>query len=315
MIPGGFCVKPTDFIVLVVLAALWGGSFLFMRIASPAIGPLLLADVRVLIAGGALLVYAAAFGQVPPFRARWKSYFVMGAFNAALPFSLISAAELHLTAGLAAILNATTPLFAAIVSAVWLNEELTVRKVVGVLLGLAGVGVLVGWSPLELEPLVVLSAGASLLAAVLYAFAGVYARINFIGEPPLALSIWQQMAAGILLLPMALPATAIALPNLYLTVEVGVSVIALALLSTSLAFLLYFRLIARVGPTKTLSATFLVPVFAVLWGMLLLQETVHAGTLLGMGTILLAVFLVTGVRQRGADYVKHQSNVNRSSIT
>lgn len=307
--------KPTDFIVLVVLAALWGGSFLFMRIASPAIGPLLLADVRVLIAGGALLVYAATFGQVPPFRARWKGYFVMGALNAALPFSLISAAELHLTAGLAAILNATTPLFAAIVSAVWLNEELTVRKMVGVLLGLAGVGVLVGWGPLELEPLVVLSAGASLLAAVLYAFAGVYARINFIGEPPLALSIWQQMAAGILLFPMALPATAIAHPNLYLTVEVGVSVIALALLSTSLAFLLYFRLIARVGPTKTLSATFLVPVFAVLWGVLLLRETVHAGTLLGMGTILLAVFLVTEVRQRGAHYVKHQSNANHSSIT
>ena len=279
-----------DLGTLFLLAALWGGSFVFIRVAVPALGPALLMELRVFLAAAALVSYAVAVGRLGGFRSRWKRFLVLGGLNAALPFTLIAAAEINLSASLAAILNSTTPLFTAVVAALWMGESLTARKIAGLLLGVAGVTVLVGWNQQPVSGVVVLSVCASLAAALAYGLGGVYAKRAFSGAPPLTMAVGQQVAAAAILLPLA--AT---LPEEAPSSTVAFSVLALALLSTALAYLLYFRLIANVGPTKTLTVTFLVPVFGVLFGVLLLGEPFGPGTLLGMGIVLASVALVAGV--------------------
>ena len=284
--------KARDVGMLVLLAAVWGASFLFIRIAAPVLGPLVLVDARVTIAGVVLLCYAVLVRQMPAFRTQWRAFLILGALNAAMPFLLIAQAVIHLNASLAAILNATTPLFTAVVAAWWLKEPLTARQAYGLILGIIGVAILVGWSPLPLTLPVILAAGASLIGALCYAIGGVYAKRTFQDTPPLALSIGQQLGAGILLLPLAM----VSPPPTWPTLTVIWAVVGLALLSTAFAYLLYFRLIGSIGPTKTLTVTFLVPVFGLIWGMLILDEPVNLGMLGGLGVILASVLLVTGVR-------------------
>ncbi len=281
-----------DLGALFLLGALWGGSFVFIRVAVPTLGPALLMELRVFLAAAALVLYAAAVVRLGGFRSRWKQFLVLGGLNAALPFTLIAAAEINLSASLAAILNSTTPLFTAVVAALWIGESLTARKIAGLLLGVAGVTVLVGWNQQPVSGAVVLSVCASLAAALAYGLGGVYAKPAFSGVPPLTMAVGQQAAAAAILLPLA----AATLPGETPSLTVVFSVLALALLSTALAYLLYFRLIVNVGPTKTLTVTFLVPVFGVLFGVLLLGEPFGPGTLLGMGIILASVALVACVR-------------------
>lgn len=286
--------KVRDGGMLLLLAALWGASFLFIRIASPVLGPVVLMDLRVFIAGVALVFYAIIFARLPALWSRWKAYLLLGAINAALPFTLIAFAELRLPASLAAILNATTPLFTAIVAAIWLHDRLRVKKVIGLVVGVVGVGMLVGWSSLPLNTTLFLSVGASLAAACCYGIGGVYSKVAFKGTSPLALAVGQQLGAGLLLLPFAALKLPAALPPL----PVLLAVLALALLSTSVGYLLYFHLMANVGPTNTLSVTFLVPVFGLLWGALFLGESLSLGWLVGLGVILLSLVFVTGIRFR-----------------
>lgn len=287
-----------DIGALLLLAALWGGSFLFMRIAVPVFGPFVLAELRVALAGGALLVYAAASRALPALRTQAKQFLILGALNAAIPYTLIATAELHLTASLAAILNATTPLFTAVVAAVWLKDRLGAKKRIGLVLGIVGVAILVDWSPLPFGTVVALSIAASLAASLSYGLAGVFSKAAFTGVPPLALAIGQQVGASALLLPFALPAAVVAPPSRP-SLAVVCTVLALAVLSTSLAYLLYFYLIVNVGPMGAVSVTFLIPVFGVLWSALFLHERLRVGTIIGLVVILASVILVTGVQVRG----------------
>lgn len=169
---------PKNWVALLLLSALWGASFLFIRVAVPALGPVVLIELRVLIAGLALLGLGAFTRKRLPWRSHWRPFMVIGLINSALPFVLIATAELHLTASLAATLNATTPLFGACAAALWLGEALTLRKVSGLILGLLGVAALVGLGPLPLTPPVLFAAGASLLAALSYGVAAVYTKIH-----------------------------------------------------------------------------------------------------------------------------------------
>src|SRR5215510_5463159 len=138
---------PRQVAMLLALAALWGASFLFMRVAVPELGPVVLADGRVAIAGIALLAYAMVIGARPALRARWRDYLVLGAVNAALPFALLAAAELEIEASLAAVLNAMAPMCGAIVGAVWLGRRVTPAAATGLVLGVCGVALVVGLSP------------------------------------------------------------------------------------------------------------------------------------------------------------------------
>lgn len=278
-----------DLLLLIFLAALWGSSFLFIRIAVPFLGPFPLAAARVLLAGAALVLYGLATRRQLAFKGRMARFILLGAINGAVPFSLISWAELHLTASMAAIINSSTPLFGALISALWLNERVTPRRLLGLALGFAGVGVVVGWNPM---PLTLAAVGAMLVASLHYALGSAYATRYLKGVPTLTMAAGQQLGAGLVLLPLALALPPIAMPPgpaLY-------SLLALALAGTALAYLVFFRLLDRVGPTSTLSVTYLVPIFGLIWGRIFLAEPVGLGLLAGLALVLTSVTLVAGVR-------------------
>jgi drug/metabolite transporter (DMT)-like permease len=285
--------KPLDLLVIVALASIWGLSFLLTSIAAPVLGPLGLVAARMLIASVALLIYARfARGTLPDLRAAWRPYLILGAFNSTLPLTLQAFVVVELSASLAAILAATAPLFTVLAAALWLGERLTIGNIVGVLLGLAGVAVLVGGGGLPPGDTAFVAVGAALLAALLYALGSIYAKVVFSGTSPLTLVIGQEFLAGLLVLPLALTTTPVVTP----TPGVLVATLALALVMTAGGNLLYFALIARVGPTRTQVVSFLVPVVALLVGVLFLGERVEAATLLGLAIIFAGVGLVARPR-------------------
>ncbi len=284
-----------DGAILLVLAALWGASFLFIRVAVPALGPVALIEARVGVAGLGLLAVALLVRRLPDVRRDWRGFLLLGGLSAAVPFTLIAAAELRLTASLAAILNATTPLFTLLISAVRLREGLSARRLAGVLLGLAGVAVLVGLGPLRLDSALILATGESLLAALFYALGGVYAKTRFAHAPALVTATGQQLGAAVLLI---IPTLALA-PARSPDSGVILAVLALALACTAVGFGLFYRLVHRVGPTGALSVTFLVPLFGLLWGAVFLHEPLTWSTPAGLVLVLAAVAFVTDIRLPG----------------
>lgn len=280
------------FAALISLGALWGASFLFIRVAVPEMGAFVLVAARVGLAALALTLFAVASRRALKLRGLWLPLLFVGFVNTAVPFSLISAAEVHLTASLAAILNSTTVMFTALVAAFWLGDPLTAKKVSGVLLGILGVAVLVGWDPLPLSPVVLLSVAAVLGASLCYGVGGVFTKKVFAGVPSLTLAVGQQTAAAGFMIPLA----ATDLPDRTPSLTAALCVLALAILSTAVAYLLFFYLIANVGPTSTSTVTLIVPVFGLLFGVTFLGEPVGWGTFVGLTIILCSVVLITGVR-------------------
>jgi drug/metabolite transporter (DMT)-like permease len=282
---------PRQVTMLLALAALWGASFLFMRVAVPEFGPVVLADARVGVAGVVLLGYASAIGMRPALRKRWRDYLLLGSINAALPFSLLAAAELEIEASLAAVLNAMAPLFGALVAGVWLGERVGHAANVGLVLGVAGVALVVGLSPFTIDVAFVLAVVACLGAAFAYGVGANLVRVRFAGEPALSMAIGQQLAAAVVLLPLIPVVPPREAPG---AVDVA-CVLALALGSTGIAYLIYFRLLRELGATGGMTVIFVVPVFGVLWGALFLDERIHLGTVIGGAVILLSVWLITRV--------------------
>lgn len=282
--------SPKQLSALLVLSALWGGSFLFMRIAAPSLGPVVLIWLRVGLAGLALLGYGAVLGKMLRPGRYWKEYLVIGAINSAVPFCLIAYASVTLPASMTATLNATTPLFGAVVAAVWTGEKLTVRKALGLLLGVTGVGVLMGLGPVPWSGATVLAAGASLVAAVSYGVSAVYTKLRVKDGDAQTLSTYSQIFAALLLTPLV----PFVWPQDAPSGEVVASVAALAILCTSVGFLLYFYLIMTAGPTKATMVTYLSPACGMLWGAVLLNETLGVANVIGFGLILASVGLVTG---------------------
>jgi drug/metabolite transporter (DMT)-like permease len=280
-------VRVQDVARLLSLAALWGGSFAFIRVAVPTLGPIWLAESRVALAFAALFAVALIRRDVPSLAAHWRAYLAIGTVNSALPFALFSFAEQFISASNAAILNATSPFFGAIVAAAWLREPLTARKLTGMALGLAGVVLLVGWQAEPVSASMLMAAVACLAAALCYGVGSVYAKARMTGIPSFAIALYSQLAAAIVLAP-ALP---LAPPPSALSPLVAANVLALALASTAIAYLLYFRLIADVGPARALTVTFLIPLFGVLWGALFLGEPVAINMLSGCALILAGTWL------------------------
>jgi drug/metabolite transporter (DMT)-like permease len=287
-------VRATDLARLLLLSALWGSSFIFIRLAVPELGPVALVEARVLIAGVTLLIYAAITRQALDLRRHWRQYLFLGAVNSALPFVLISTAELHLSASLAAILNATSPLFGAIVAAIWIGDLLNIRKASGLAIGFLGVAILAGWSHLAVSTVVLLSIGASLLGALCYGLSSVYTKAKVKNAPPLGMAAGSQLFATLVLLPL----TPFALPAAWPTRTALLSTLALGFACTALAYLIYFRLIVNIGPVKALTVTFLVPIFGILWGRLFLGEPITFSTLVACAIILVGTALVTGLPLR-----------------
>ncbi len=270
--------------LLLALAAIFGSSFLFMRVAAPEAGPALVAEGRVAIAAAVLAVLVG--GQALRYCvANWRGFLVLGFFNAALPFGLISYAEVTITASLGSLLNATVPMFAAIVAAVWLRQRLTAKRGAAIAIGFAGVFVVVGWSPIELTTGSLLAVAAMLGATSGYAIGLTYARRRFHGVAPMTQAVGQLAAATVILAPLA----AVTMPASVVSLNAIGSIMALAVLCTAVAWPLLFRLLARVGPTATATVTFLVPIFGIAWGAIFLGESI--GPELLAGSVLIAVSL------------------------
>lgn len=288
--------RAQDVARLLSLAALWGGSFAFIRVAVPTLGPIWLAECRVALAFAALFVVALLRRGMPPLAAHWRAYLVIGTVNSALPFALFSFAEETISASNAAILNATSPFFGAIIAAAWLREPLGTRKLTGMALGLAGVVLLVGWQSAPLSGAAIAASVACLSAALCYGIGSVYAKVRMTGLPSFAIALYSQLAAAMVLGPV-LPFVP---PPLSLTPLVAANVIGLALASTAIAYLLYFRLIADVGPARALTVTFLIPLFGVLWGVLFLREPLGVNMLSGGALILAGTWLAARDARRDA---------------
>ncbi len=290
--------RPRDIVELVALAALWGGSFLFMRVAVSEFGPVALVFLRV--AGAALLLVPmlAARGELTALRRHWRPIAVIGLTNSALPFLCFAYAALSITAGLSAIFNSATPLFAAIVAWRWLGDRMTPLRILGLAIGFAGV-IWIGWDKADFRPGgSAWAIAACLLATMSYGVSPSITKRKLATAPTLAIAAGSQVAAALLLaLPAALfwPATA---PSTHAWLMAGL----LAIFGTGLAYILYFRLIANAGPSNAVAVTYLVPLFAVLWGGVFLDERLTLPIVLGCAVIFLGTALATGVLRPRASH-------------
>jgi drug/metabolite transporter (DMT)-like permease len=280
--------KPADLFRLVALAAIWGASFLFYRMAVPSIGVFWLAELRVLIAALVMLAYVMALRGCMDVRAHWRAYAMMGVLNAAVPWTLYAYAGLVLGAGTMAILNSTTPFFAAVCGALWLGERFTGRKLAGLGLGVLGVALVVGLGPVEATGDALAATAACIGAALSYAVSATWLKKMGSSALPLPLATATLVVAAFAIAPF-LPAVP---PPEAFSPRVVVAILGVSLVCSALAFLLFYRLVADLGPTRTLTVTFMIPVFGVLWGALFLGEPIGAGTIAGGLTVLAAMALV-----------------------
>ncbi len=283
--------KPLDLLELLALGALWGTSFLFMRMAAPEFGPVSLVALRVGIAAVFLLPILLLTASLAPVRERAGDVLLMGFFNSALPFTLFTFATLYLTAGYTAVINSTAPLFTALVAFAWVGERLSRIGMLGLLLGLVGVVVLV-WDKLQMDLSGAgLAIAAGLGGACSYGIAGNYARIRLPGLGSLELATGSQMAATLLLAPLCIAYWPAETPSL----RAWLAVLALGIPCTGIAYILFFRLLVRLGPARAVTVTYIVPISAMIAGAMVLDEVVTGRMLAGCGLILLGTGLATGV--------------------
>lgn len=281
---------------LVTLSAIWGASFIFMRVAVPVLGPVVLIEARLLLAAGLLFSVGIILKQRLKLGQHWRHYLVLGLFNSALPFLLFAFAAKTLSASLLSILNATAPIWGAVIGAVWSRAPLRGKTALGLVLGVAGVGLLVGFDRVTLQPGAGWAIVAALAAAFCYGIASNYAKSApaASSHDPYANAHGSMWAAVLLLAPAVpfFPAAATPAPGV-----LG-AVLALGVFCTGLAYLLYFRLVADLGAASALTVTFLIPVFGILWGHLFLGEAIGWHTLAGAMVVLLGTALVTGFSPR-----------------
>ena len=283
--------RSRDIVELLILAAIWGASFLFMRVAAPAFGPVVLIFLRVLVATIVLVPVLASKGELGQLRRYWRQLLVVGLLNSALPFFCFAYATLSLSAGFTAVLNATSPLWGALVALVWLHIPLPRIRALGLAMGVVGVAILV-WGKISFK------AGgsgfavfAALGATLCYGIAANYAKEKLAGVSALSATAGSQLAATLLLAPFVPAFWPAQMPD----AGAWGACIALGVACTAIAYLLYFRLIARVGASRAIAVTFLIPLFAIVWGGLFLGEQLTPNMVLGGLVILTGTALSVGL--------------------
>jgi drug/metabolite transporter (DMT)-like permease len=268
-------VRPVDTLYLLGLAAIWGASFLFMRMIAPEIGTVPTAFFRVSIAAAGLLVILAMLRVSWDFQGKFKTVLLLGVINSGIPATMYSVAAQVLPAGYSAIFNATTPLMGVLIGGLFFSERLTPSKIAGVALGLFGVAVLTRAGPVAFDLELLMGALACLLATTCYGFA-----------------LGSMLGATLFLLPLFAYSAISHPPASWGGWQVWSSLLGLGLVCTAFAYILYFRLLSSIGPVKSMTVTFMIPPFGVLWGALLLDEPLSMAHLYGGVLIAGALWLV-----------------------
>ncbi len=284
---------PLLYVQLVLLGAIWGTSFLFMRILAPNIGALVTAEARVLLGGLGLAVWFAATGFDAQWRRFWKPYLVTGLINTALPFSLFAYAALTIPASYSAILNSVAPLWGALFAAIWLDDRFTWRKFAGLLLGSAGVALIARVGPVPMSMDVLIAIGAAIVGTAFYGVASVYIKLHLASAKPAAVAGGSQLLAGLLFVPILFTGPA----DASFTASVFIYIAIAGLVCGSVAYLLYYRILALAGPMHALSVTYLVPLFGMAWGALFLDEAITPGMLAGCVLVMAGLTLLAGATQ------------------
>jgi drug/metabolite transporter (DMT)-like permease len=301
--------KTRHLVQLLALAALWGASFLFIRVGVAEFGVAPLMAVRVTI--GALFLVAMILARGAPaatfatMRARMVPLFIVGVLNSAAPFCLFAFAELTLSAGTTSVINATTPLWGALVAYVWLGDRLTLPRTIGMALGFAGVITLV-WDQIAIAPdatggaaapapgTAVLAALAALGAALLYGVAANYTKRRLSGVDSLTVATGSMIGSSVALVPFALATW----PSAPVSATAWGAVLSLGVACTGVAYFIYFHLLNVAGPARAMTVTFIIPVFGILWGALFLHEPVSLVMLEGCAIVLVGTALATGIVRR-----------------
>ncbi|MEM1435088.1 MAG: DMT family transporter [Pseudomonadota bacterium] len=287
---------PRQWLMLLSLSLLWGGSFFFVNVAVAELSPLWTVTLRVVFAALVITAYLLLSGRTMGLTPRlFGAFVIMGFLSNALPFTLIAWGQMSITAGLASMLNAATPIFTMIVAGLLLaDERFTLLRVLGALIGAIGVGTMIGPSAMSFGSSALLPQLAVLTATVSYAFGTVYGRrFTAMGLDPVVIALGQLLGSSALLLPVALGVEG---PQALYTISLktALAIGGLGVVSTAIAYLLFFRLLAEAGATNTVLVTLLVPVSATLLGIGLLGETVEPYQLLGITIIALGLSLIDG---------------------
>ncbi|MBL0711857.1 MAG: DMT family transporter [Colwellia sp.] len=282
---------PRFILELLLLASIWGASFIFMRIGSPEFGPILLMALRTLTASLFLLPIVYIRKKQNSFYGNKTKIFFVGIFNTAIPFVLFGYATLTLTGSLTSILNATTPIFGAIVAYLWFKDKMSILSSSGLLIGFIGVYLLMLDKLAIDQQGILLPTLAALAGSLCYGISANYTKRYLTGISSIVLASGSQVAASIVLVPLSL----FFIPSQMPSNSAIISVILLGILCTGVAYIIFFNLIANLGPAKAISVTYLIPAFGLLWGSILLNEVITTNMLIGCGFILTGVALATGV--------------------
>ncbi|MGF6727723.1 drug/metabolite transporter (DMT)-like permease [Paraburkholderia sp. GAS41] len=277
-------------IELLALAAIWGASFLFMRVAAPELGPIPLIALRVTIAAIVLAPGLRSATARSQFRSKAWPLIVVGVTNSAVPFCLLAYSTLYVNAGVDSILNATTPLWAALIAVAGFGGSMRFGQAVGLMLGLGGVVILAWGTLIGGASALPLAIGAALLATLFYGFAVNYSKRHLAGVNPFVIAFGSQLFASILLIPLALffwPKHAVA-PSTWACVA------ALGVVCTGFAYVLFFRLVERVSAAYAASVTFLIPIFGMVWGAVFLGEAITSVMIAGCAIVLFGTALASG---------------------
>ncbi|MET3106138.1 drug/metabolite transporter (DMT)-like permease [Oxalobacteraceae bacterium GrIS 2.11] len=291
----GLMLKTADLVRLFGLSAIWGASFLFMRIIVPVLGVLPTSFFRVLLSSTGLLVILFLMKFRLQFNGKFKSLLLLGTISSGIPVVMYNIAALYLPAGYSAIFNATTPLMGIVIGSLFFSEKFTLIKLLGVLFGLSGVAVLTRTGPMVMDGQLLLGALACLLATSCYGLAGFLTKrwvSDLGGLDSKLVALGSQLGATALILPPFLFSVATNTPVSWGGMGVWAALAGLGLVCTALAYVVFFRLIADIGPVKSLTVTFLIPPFGVLWGAIFLGEQITSAHLIGGILIAIALGLV-----------------------
>ncbi|MGB0135405.1 DMT family transporter [Dokdonella sp.] len=282
----------SSLIRLILLGMIWGASFLFQRITVPEVGAGFTAAVRLALAATMLVILLRILGRSLDLRRRWKDWLLLGTMSAAIPFLCFAYAARSLPAGYMAVINATVPLFTVLMLWAGSRSRPSWSKRIGVVVGLVGVAVMARYGSIGLNTQTIVAFGLCFIASALYAYSSIFIRQHHADMNPLVLAGSSQLGAAVAILPLGLWS----LPTVMPSTSVILSLLVLGLVCTGLAYILYFRLLSDIGSEKAVTNTFLVPVFAQLWGALFLQEHLSLAGAIGFALVLLAVALVLEIK-------------------